>query len=115
MRISDWSSDVCSSDLRYNAGVLTGILVGGFGLTPADAAVYEADLAGRFAQQQANGPFKVTNGLANDGSRLKDAADRRIRGIINTTRLHLGEVTFRNLFGYGKVYQYKFLNTQEKK
>src|SRR3546814_2570668 len=104
MRISDWSSDVCSSDLyrnrdgrtknlspgnpdlddtnqlsfraslllqptanrtntlifdyfrarekpaaevpfRYNAGVLTGILLGGFGLTPADAQVYEADLA----------------------------------------------------------------------
>src|SRR3546814_15861000 len=36
---------------RYNAGVLTGILVGGFGLTPADAAVYDADLAGLFAQQ----------------------------------------------------------------
>src|SRR3546814_13509758 len=124
MRISDWSSDVCSSDLyrnrdgrtknlspgnpdlddtnqlsfrasllfqptanltntlifdyfrarekpaaevpfRYNAGVLTGILVGGFGITLADAAVYEADLAGLLTQHQANGPFKVTNHMVN--------------------------------------------------
>src|SRR3546814_8569376 len=71
---------------RYNAGVLTGILVGGFGLTPADAAVYEADLAGLFAQQQANGTFKVTNDLANDGSGLKVEADRRIWGITNNNR-----------------------------
>src|SRR3546814_671890 len=97
---------------RYNAGVLTGILVGGFGLTPADAAVYEADLAGLFAQQQANGPFKVTNDLANDGSGLKVAADRRIWGITNTTSLNLGEVTLRNIFGYRKVYNYQFVDTQ---
>src|SRR3546814_8516726 len=80
MRISDWSSDVCSSDL--------------------------------FAQQQANGPFKVTNDLANDGSGLKVAADRRIWGITNTTSLNLGEVTLRNIFGYRKVYNYQFVNTQ---
>ena len=97
---------------RYNPGVLTGILVGGFGLPPAAAAVYEADLASLFAQQQANGPFKVTNDLANDGSGLKVAADRKIWGITNITSLDLGDVTFRNIFGYRNVYNYQFVNTQ---
>jgi iron complex outermembrane receptor protein len=97
---------------RYNAGVLTGILVGGFGFSPADAAVYENDLAGLFAQQQANGPFKVTNDLANDKSGLKVAADRKIWGITNTTNLTLGDVTLRNIFGYRSVYNYQFVNTQ---
>lgn len=97
---------------RYNPGVLTGILVGGFGLAPADAAVYEADLATLFAQQQANGPYKVTNQLVDDGSGLKVAADRRIWGITNTTSLDLGDVTLRNIFGYRNVYNYQFVNTQ---
>ena len=72
---------------RYNVGVLTAILAGGFGLTPADAATYEVDLASLAAQQRANGPFKVTNDLANDGSRLKVAADRQVWGITNITSL----------------------------
>src|SRR3546814_17088106 len=65
-----------------------------------------------FEQQQANGPCKVTNDLANDGSGLKVAADRRIWGITNNTSLNLGEVTLRNIFGYRKVYNYQFVNTQ---
>lgn len=97
---------------RYNAGVLTAILAGGFGLPPATAAAYEADLASLFAQQQANGPFKVTNDLANDGSGLKVAADRKIWGVTNITSLELGDVTVRNIFGYRNVYNYQFVNTQ---
>lgn len=97
---------------RYNPGVLSGILVGGFGFAPADAAVYEADLARLVAQQKANGPFKVTNELATDGSGLKDAADRKIWGITNTSSLKLGNITLRDIFGYRNVYNYQFVNTQ---
>src|SRR3546814_11981235 len=59
-----------------------------------------------------SGPFKVTNDLANDGSGLKVAADRRIWGIANNTSLNLGEVNLRNIFGYRKVYNSQFVNTQ---
>src|SRR3546814_15913520 len=33
-------------------------------------------------------------------------------GNTNTSSLNLGEVTLRNIFGYRKVYNYQFVNTQ---
>src|SRR3546814_5382897 len=46
MRISDWSSDVCSSDLRSLLGSLTGGAIGGSGdavLDVADSAIGKSE------------------------------------------------------------------------
>src|SRR3546814_17455915 len=77
MRISDWSSDVCSSDLQYThineAG--SGAAIGGF--TPPspnpNIAPLEGQLATYLAEQLARGPrtinvnFPLGNGLKSQG------------------------------------------------
>src|SRR3546814_2357612 len=51
MRISDWSSDVCSSDLLISAAVDQGLRVAG--LRHFDQAIARAEAAGDFRNQTA--------------------------------------------------------------
>src|SRR3546814_12721538 len=75
MRISDWSSDVCSSDLLSATGTLTG-------------ALEQLEL------QRARGPRVIDSDV--------DAFERVLRfGVTNRTEIEMGEnVQFVNIFGY---------------
>src|SRR3546814_7690510 len=76
MRISDWSSDVCSSDL-----VATGI--------PAFQPFVDA--------QKALGPHRI------DGGDLDNYNSSRALGVTNRTDLDFGAVTVTNIFGFRQI------------
>src|SRR3546814_8732787 len=59
MRISDWSSDVCSSDLIIDAAVASGAVVGTVMLVAEDGTTVYARAAG-FADREAALPMAET-------------------------------------------------------
>src|SRR3546814_17992935 len=68
MRISDWSSDVCSSDLEHGVGIRTGdYLVPGLNFLTADgwlaaALMADSDTGGRFRNRPLNRACKGRSG-----------------------------------------------------
>src|SRR3546814_12920212 len=77
MRISDWSSDVCSSDLEQVSGMT--------------AEAGRALSAFRIAADSRDVPGRVLEGLANSGGssrRLKEAADAIIDLEADPTKLN---------------------------
>src|SRR3546814_13185290 len=78
MRISDWSSDVCSSDL----------LAGARHYRPVDELI---------AEQKARGNYRINNGVPEFN--VVETVD-----VQNTTSLNLSDdVTLKNIFGWRDV------------
>ena len=94
---------------KYNPGILAAV----FGpFVGAAIDPYEAQLAAYAAEQKANGPFKVRNNLNRDGVALPVSSDLKEYGFTNTTKVNLGNITIRNIFGYRNISSYQRVNAQ---
>src|SRR3546814_18085504 len=80
MRISDWSSDVCSSDLRNGAnwqGTLASL-----DLAPAKGATWHLQSPARYAQRGSNWTLSQSCFAASDGGALSAIADWPRGGLV---------------------------------
>src|SRR3546814_4690327 len=88
MRISDWSSDVCSSDLFLDP------------------------ILADYRQGQIDAGYHSVYSSLGQGQNPSGTSDRKLWGLANDTKLDLGGITLRNIFGYRETKLRSTINTQ---